>query len=300
MTVDPSITGEIDMIVPRMLVITGMSGAGRSTASKALEDMGWYVVDNLPPQMLKPMSEMLQKVTTMMPKLAAVIDVRGTAFFSDLQESFTALRAAGVNLRVLFLDASDDVLVRRFEHARRSHPLQGTGRITDGIQAERRLLQEVRKHADLIIDTSDFSSHQLAQATRSAVNESVEEILSLTVMSFGFKYGLPVDANHVADVRFLPNPYWVPELSKHSGLDADVSEYVLSKEGAITFIDRYLEALEPVFSGYRRENKRYATVAIGCTGGRHRSVAVAEEIASRLRQVPQTSVSIIHRDLGRE
>lgn len=283
-----------------LLVVTGMSGAGRSTASDALEDHGWYVVDNLPPQMLGTLAELVSHAPQSIPKLAVVVDVRSSALFTDIRAALGALAASGVTFRVLFLDASDEVLVRRFEQGRRPHPLQGGGRILDGISAERELLKELRDSSDLVLDTSSFNVHGLATAITELFTETGPVALRLNVMSFGFKYGLPVDANYVADVRFIPNPHWVPKLRPHTGLDLDVSDYVLQADGVPSFVERYVLALEPVLDGYRRENKHYATIAVGCTGGKHRSVAVAVELSKRLAQYPRVTVTTTHRDLGRE
>lgn len=285
--------------VPEVLVITGMSGAGRSTASAVLEDVGWYVVDNLPPQMLAPLAGLAAKAAGKVPRLAVVLDVRGRSFFSDLTESLGGLRQRGLRLRVLFLDANDEALVRRFESVRRPHPLQMEGRILDGIARERELLGDVLATADVVIDTSDLNVHQLSAKVVETFADEAEVGLRVTVMSFGFKYGLPLDADHVIDMRFLPNPHWVPELRPYTGRDQPVRDYVLGQTGACEFLERYAHALEPVIEGYRRENRRYVTIAVGCTGGKHRSVALTEELARLLRQsgVP---ASTVHRDLGRE
>lgn len=283
-----------------LLVVTGMSGAGRSTAANALEDHGWYVVENLPPQMLGTLAELVARTPQALPKLAVVVDVRGKAFFADIRDSLNMLAASGISYRVLFLDADDDTLVRRFEQGRRPHPLQGDGRMLDGIAAERELLAQLRDAADIVIDTSARNVHELASQVTDLFSDSGPVVLRLTVMSFGFKYGLPVDANYVADVRFIPNPHWVPQLRPHTGLDKDVSDFVLIDNNANEFVTRYVRALEPVLEGYRRENKHYATIAIGCTGGKHRSVAVSVELAKRLAQLPRVAVSTRHRDLGRE
>ncbi|MBT2533786.1 RNase adapter RapZ [Arthrobacter sp. ISL-48] len=283
-----------------LLVVTGMSGAGRSTASDALEDHGWYVVENLPPQMLSTLAELVSHAPQSIPRLAVVMDVRSKGLFADIRAALGALAASGVTFRVLFLDANDDVLVRRFEQGRRPHPLQEGGRILDGIAAERELLKELRDSADVVLDTSAYNVHGLATAITELFSETGPVALRLNIMSFGFKYGLPVDSNYVADVRFIPNPHWVPQLRPHTGLDKDVSEYVLEAEGVKNFIDRYVLALEPVLDGYRRENKHYATIAVGCTGGKHRSVAVAMELSKILAQYPRVTVTTTHRDLGRE
>ncbi|MGO4492912.1 RNase adapter RapZ [Arthrobacter sp. 2YAF22_2] len=283
-----------------LLVVTGMSGAGRSTAADALEDHGWYVVENLPPQMLGTLAELVSHAPGSISKLAVVMDVRSKDLFADIRTALRNLEASGVTFRVLFLDANDDVLVRRFEQGRRPHPLQGGGRILDGIAAERELLQELRDSSDIVLDTSPLNVHGLATAITELFSETGPVALRLNVMSFGFKYGLPVDANFVADARFIPNPHWVPQLRPHTGLDKDVSDYVLEAEGVSDFVERYVLALEPVLDGYRRENKHYATIAVGCTGGKHRSVAVAVELSRRLAQYPRVTVTTTHRDLGRE
>jgi UPF0042 nucleotide-binding protein len=250
--------------------------------------------------MLGTLAELVSHAPQSIPKLAVVMDVRSKALFADIRAALRALEASGVTFRVLFLDASDDVLVRRFEQGRRPHPLQAGGRILDGIAAERELLKELRDSSDLVLDTSSLNVHGLATAITELFTETGPIAIRLNIMSFGFKYGLPVDANYVADVRFIPNPHWVPALRPHTGLDQDVSDYVLGAEGVPNFVERYVLALEPVLEGYRRENKHYATIAVGCTGGKHRSVAVAMELSKRLAQYPRVTVTTTHRDLGRE
>ena len=282
-----------------MVIVTGMSGAGRSTVGNALEDLGWYVVDNLPPQMLRPLVELAQHAGNSLPRIAAVVDVRGGRLFSDVQAAIESLRD-NTAVRVIFLEATDAALVRRFEQVRRPHPLQGDGTLLDGISAERDRLAELREHSDLVIDTSELNIHQLATAISERFAEVDSFGLKVTVMSFGFKYGLPTDVDHVADARFLPNPFWMPELKSLTGKDPAVRDFVLGQPGAEDFIQSYSRSLEPVFAGYQRENKRHATIAIGCTGGKHRSVAIAEELAGLLRQHSGVAVSVKHRDLGRE
>jgi len=286
---------------PQVLVITGMSGAGRTRAAAVLEDLDWYVVDNLPARMLPHLIGMLTSGTAgaKAQRLAAVVDVRGGEFFGHLGEAVEDLRASGVELRLMFLDASDDVLVRRFEQVRRPHPLQGEGRILDAIAEERRLLSELRERADVVIDTSELNVHDLARTVRAAVLGPGDDPLRVSIVSFGFKYGLPLDADHVVDVRFLPNPYWITELRHLTGRDAPVRDYVLGLPGAGEFIERYVSALEPVFTGYQSEDKHYVTIAVGCTGGKHRSVAIGEALAARLRERGYR-VSVTARDLGKE
>ncbi|OJX76657.1 MULTISPECIES: RNase adapter RapZ [unclassified Leifsonia] len=288
-----------DTAQQEVLIVTGMSGAGRSTVANALEDLDWYVVDNLPPQMLRPLIELANRAESGLPRIAAVVDVRGRNFFVDLREMIQSLRE-GTKVRVLFLEAADAVLVRRFEQVRRPHPLQGDGTILDGIGAERARLREIREASDLIVDTSDLNIHQLAMNITETFAAEGTAGVQVTVLSFGFKYGLPPDADLVADARFLPNPFWIPDLRPHTGLDEVVSDYVLAQNGAEEFISAYVTALRPIFEGYQRENKRHATIAIGCTGGKHRSVAIAEELAARLRNFPGLAVNTKHRDLGRE
>jgi len=294
-------TGAPYLVQPQVLIITGMSGAGRSRAAAVLEDLDWYVIDNLPAQMLTHLVGMLTSGAAggRAQRLAAVIDVRGREFFRDLAPVLEGLRASGVDSRILFLDASDEVLVRRFEQVRRPHPLQGTGRILDGIAAERSALVDLRERADTLIDTSDLNVHDLAREVRTVVTTAGEDVLQVSVLSFGFKYGVPLDADHVVDVRFLANPYWITELRHLTGRDAPVRDYVLGLPGAVTFIDRYVAALEPVLAGYLNEEKRYVTIAVGCTGGKHRSVAISEAIGTRLREQGH-HVAVSARDLGKE
>lgn len=285
---------------PEVLVITGMSGAGRTTSAHALEDHGWYVVENLPPQLLPTLSALVAKSPEAFARLAIVVDVRSRTHLPDMRQALNNLQNQGLEYRILFLEADDDVLVRRFEAGRRPHPLQGNGTLLDGIRAERQLLRDLRSHADLVLDTTALNVHGLAGQVTQLFSDDGPLRLRLNLVSFGFKYGLPTDANFVADMRFVPNPHWVPKLRPHTGLDSAVSRYVLGREGVMDFVETYARMLEPVFEGYLRENKHYATIAIGCTGGKHRSVAVTEELARRLRLLDQVTVEVKHRDMGRE
>ncbi|GAA4392491.1 RNase adapter RapZ [Actinomadura sp. NPDC048032] len=286
--------------IPDIVIVTGMSGAGRSTAAKSLEDLDWFVVDNLPPGLLATMADLGGRVKDAVPRIAVVVDVRSRAFTDDLHSSIAELEARGVHPRVVFLEAGDADLVRRFESVRRPHPLQGDGRLVDGIARERDLVREVRAEADLVIDTSGLNVHELRNKIIGFFGtDSGESSLRATVVSFGYKYGLPVDADLVVDCRFLPNPHWVPELRPKTGRDAAVRDYVLGQRGAKEFLDAYAEVLRLLADGYEREGKHYVTLAVGCTGGKHRSVAMAEQIAARLRD-EGIEVQVAHRDLGRE
>ena len=289
-----------DTQIPDIVIVTGMSGAGRSTAAKSLEDLDWFVVDNLPPGLLATMADLGGRVKDAVPRIAVVVDVRSRAFTEDLHSSITELENRGVHPRVVFLEAGDDALIRRFEGVRRPHPLQGDGRVVDGIARERELTREVRAEADLVIDTSALNVHQLrAKIVSFFGNDTGESSLRATVVSFGYKYGLPVDADLVVDCRFLPNPHWVPELRPKTGRDAPVRDFVLAQRGAKEFLDAYTEVLRLLTDGYEREGKHYVTLAVGCTGGKHRSVAMAEQIAARLRD-DGVDGQVAHRDLGRE
>jgi len=282
-----------------LVIVTGVSGGGRSTVARALENVGFYVVDNLPQALMLPMAELAHQAGGAARQTAMVLDVRSRAFSADLVGAVKALEERGFAPRVVFVDADDDVLIRRFENVRRSHPMQGNGRLSDGIAAERALLEPARDLADVIIDTSHLNVNQL----RARVEElfAGEDALKLrvTVLSFGFKYGLPPDADFVLDARFLPNPFWVPELRELTGRDPDVSRYVLGQRGAGTFVETYARLVNATAPGFEREGKRYLTIAVGCTGGKHRSVAIAEELARRLRDL-RVVASAQHRDLGRE
>ncbi|MDQ1465114.1 MAG: RNase adapter protein RapZ [Actinomycetota bacterium] len=296
-----------------LVVLTGLSGAGRSTTAKCLEDLGWFVVDNLPPGLLDTMVELGTRSGGAISKIAAVVDVRSRGFTSDLHGALAALQRRGAKPRVLFLEASDDELVRRFENVRRPHPLQGEGRLVDGIARERDLLRDVRGEADLVLDTTNLNVHELRAKIVAAFADATEPVLRANVVSFGYKYGLPVDADLVVDCRFLPNPHWIPQLQPLTGRDPAVRDYVLGQPGAQEFLDRYTELLAILVEGYQREGKRFMTLAVGCTGGKHRSVAIAEQLAGRLQALrppgaartggeaeDSIEVRVTHRDLGRE
>ncbi len=299
---EPSVDRLLPVALPTdFVIVTGMSGAGRSTAANVIEDRGWYVVDNLPPQLLSPMADLAGQVRATVPdlRIAAVVDVRARAFHSELQAGLAALREGGWRPHLIFLDATDEALVRRFESVRRPHPLQGEGRLLDGIQAEREMLRDLRAEAQVVIDTSGLNVHQLGRKLTPLVGVEGGPSVRLALMSFGFKYGVPLDADFVFDMRFLPNPFWVPELKALTGADAPVADWVMGQEGASEFLDRVVALMQPVTEGYLREGRRYATVAIGCTGGKHRSVAMTQAVAARLA-TDRVATFVVHRDLGRE
>ena len=288
------------MATKELLILTGMSGAGRSTVAHALEDLGWYVVDNLPPALLPSLAEQTLETHA---ALAVVVDVRGGKFFDELNNSLAKLKSASVPYRLLFLDASDQALVQRFESTRRPHPLQAKDRIVDGIARERAKLEEIRAQADVVIDSSNLNVHQLEKRTSEIFAAGMLASLRINVLSFGYKYGIPVDSDLVLDCRFIPNPHWIPELRPLNGLDAPVSAKVLGSEGVADFVKSYVGVVKQMIPGYFREGKKYVTIAIGCTGGKHRSVAIAEEIAKQLTSTSadlEISAHATHRDVGRE
>ena len=284
-----------------LLILTGMSGAGRSTVAHALEDLGWYVVDNLPPALLPQLAQ--QAHASGIASMAVVADVRGGKFFDALNIALTELKNSGVQFRLLFLDASDQALVQRFESTRRPHPLQGNDRIVDGIERERSKLEELRAAADIVIDTSNLNVHQLEKRTGEIFAAGAGQAIRINVLSFGYKYGIPVDSDLLLDCRFIPNPHWIPELRPLTGLAPEVSNKVLGSEGVADFVASYVGVINQMIPGYLREGKKYVTVSIGCTGGKHRSVAVAQEIAKQLSELSsdlKISAHATHRDVGRE
>ncbi len=289
---------EHDPAQGELIVVTGMTGAGRSTAAKELEDLGYFVVDNLPPTLVADVVRMVEETHGAEQSIAVVVAVRSGSFFESLREGL-AKGFTGRRTTLLYLEADDDVLVRRQEAARRPHPLQAGGRLLDGLARERKVLADLRGDADLVIDTSNLNVHQLTNQIARSFGTTERLALKITLVSFGFKYGIPVDADYVADMRFLPNPHWVPELRPRTGRDEGVADYVKSQDGAQEFLDRFVPLVVDVGKGYLREGKRFMTVAIGCTGGKHRSVAMSEEIAARLLGYG-LDARATHRDLGRE
>jgi len=282
-----------------LVVVTGMTGAGRSTAAKELEDLGFFVVDNLPPSLLPDVVRLVDDSRGRQQPIAVVVDVRSGSFFDEIGRAL-ARENTGRNATLVFLDAGDEVLVRRQEAARRPHPLQGSGRLLDGLQRERVVLADLRSIAGLVIDTSNLNVHQLTDRIADAFGTPDTTRLRVTLISFGFKYGIPIDADFIADMRFLPNPHWVPELRPGNGRDnPEVAAYVYSRPGAKEFLDGYVPVLAGVGEGYLREGKRFMRVALGCTGGKHRSVAMTEALAARMAG-PRVDVQVVHRDLGRE
>ena len=282
----------------RFIIVTGLSGAGKSEATKSLEDMGYFCVDNLPPTLITKFAEACMQSGGSIEKVALVIDIRGGVFFDDFFESIKYLKDNEFKYEILFLDATDEVLVKRFKEKRRSHPLSGGGRVITGIALERKKLREVKDKADIIIDTSKYKIGDLREEmTKYFGDETLpEKQLSITILSFGFKYGIPVDSDLVFDVRFIPNPFYIPELKPFSGLDAPVRDYVLQQDETKSFLEKVNDMLEFLIPNYQKEGKRQLIISIGCTGGRHRSVAIANEIYENLYE-KNYNVYIEHRDI---
>jgi RNase adapter protein RapZ len=283
----------------QVVVITGLAGAGRSEAARSLEDIGWFVIDNLPPALISTMLKLALAPGNDIHRIALVIDARGKSFFNDASTAIDQLEGEVSRFTLVFLEADDEAIVRRFDATRRRHPMSENERVTDGIQRERELLRNFRERADIVLDTSDLSVHELRSKMRSYFEtSSAHDELVITLVSFGYKHGLPLDADMVLDVRFLPNPHWVDALRPLSGNDAPVRDYVLSQPGAEEFVDRSRDLLSILLPGYQKEGRHYFTLAIGCTGGRHRSVALSHELAERMRE-KGFNVNIVHRDVDR-
>ena len=285
---------------PSILIISGMSGAGRSTASNVIEDLGWFVIDNLPPTLIGRVSELAFAPGTSVTKLALVADLRGREFFATLADTIEDLRRTDADVRVVFLEADDDALVRRYEETRRLHPAADNAGVLQGIQREREELQELRGMADLILDTTDLNVHELRDRVVGLLGDTGETQLRVDVMSFGFKRGTPRQADLLLDVRFLPNPHWVDELRPFDGRNEAVRDYVFSQPSAGPFMEAVERLLDVTIPGYVAEGKRYLTIAIGCTGGKHRSIAIGDRIAAYLRDTFDLPVNVVHRDLGEE
>jgi len=281
-------------------IVTGMSGAGRSAAADALEDLGYFVIDNLPPALVGKVAELAAAREDEQP-YALVVDVRSGEFVADLGNSLAQLRESGARTRVLFLDAADDVLVRRFENTRRRHPLAGDARLSEGIAAERILLESLKGEADLAIDTSELNVHDLRDRVRELFGDPgvLGSGIQVNIVSFGYKHGLPLDVDLVFDCRFLPNPHWVESLRPLSGLNPKVREYVLDRGEAVMFLDQLDALFDLVLPAFEREGKSYLAIGVGCTGGRHRGVAIGEELARRFER-RGLSPGVHHRDVGRD
>ena len=289
------------MVSGEVLIVTGMSGAGRSTVAHSLEDLGWYVVDNLPPALLPQLVSMGTGLDGK--EYAVVVDVRGGHFFDELTQALAELKKNGSAYRLLFLDATDQALVQRFESTRRPHPLQGGDRIVDGIARERVKLEEVRAECDVVVDTTNLNIHQLEKRIGEIFGGGKIRGIRINILSFGYKFGIPVDSDLVLDCRFIPNPHWIPELRPLTGLTAQVSAKVLGNKGVKEFVADYVHLITSMVPGYMQEGKKYVTISVGCTGGKHRSVAITEEIAKQLSIVGailELSAYATHRDVGRE
>ncbi|MBC6764210.1 MULTISPECIES: RNase adapter RapZ [Corynebacterium] len=282
-----------------LVLITGMSGSGRNTAASVLEEMGWYVADNLPPELIMRMVELSFEADSPVERLAIVTDVRSRAFAGSLGEVLDGLRNEGRQPYVIFFDANDDTLIARYDSVRRTHPLQENGTLSQGIAAERQMLLPIKGMSDLVVDTSDMSVHDLRRELEHQLSDTASKIQQITIESFGFKHGAPRDADMLFDVRFLPNPYWVPELRAGRGTNKAVAEYVLSQPESQGFLDNVTNLIELVLPGYRREGKGFMTIAVGCTGGHHRSVAMSEALAKKLEGVSGINVNVVHRDIDR-
>ncbi len=285
----------------RFVIVTGMSGAGRSTALRALEDAGYFCVDNLPISLIEKFSELIYPGNTEVTKVALGIDIRSGKAFNELAATLEELTVAGVNYEILFLDSSDEVLVKRYKETRRTHPLAQNGRVADGIQEERKRLEFLKKQADYIIDTSNLLTRELKQELdKIFVQNKNFKNLVITVLSFGFKYGIPTDSDLVFDVRFLPNPYYYEELRKLRGNDKPVQDFVMGFEVSHRFLDKLIDMIQFLIPNYVLEGKNQLVISIGCTGGKHRSVTLANKLYERLRNNADYAVRIEHRDIEKD
>ncbi|MEX0659384.1 MAG: RNase adapter RapZ [Egibacteraceae bacterium] len=284
---------------PRLAIITGLSGAGRTTAAKVLEDIGYFVIDNLPPSLIGRVVDLATAPGSSVDQVALVVDVRGRQFFGDLRDALAGLRERELAPRVLFLEASEDALVQRYEAARRAHPLSGQDRIGDGIARERELLADLRAEADLVIDTTETNVHELRDRLVDAFGTGVEDQLVANVVTFGFKNGTPRDADILMDVRFLPNPHWREELRGYNGLDDPVRAFVMGQPETAEFLERLFALFDVMVPAFVKEGKHYLTVGMGCTGGKHRSVVLGEELAAHIRSLG-VAVRVEHRDRLKE
>lgn len=281
------------------ILITGMSGGGLSSAAKVLEDKGFYVAHNLPPKIMVELLELCAAEDSPVDKVAVVTDVRTRMFPGSLAQALEELRAKGMEPTILFMEAREDVLINRFDSVRRTHPLQGEDTLAHGIRREADSIEPIKMQADIVIDTSNLSVHDLRRTIEASFGSMTRDKQHITIQSFGFKHGAPRDADLMIDVRFLPNPYWIPELRGFRGIDKPVSDYVLSRPAADEFISNFMTLLGSTLAGYRHEGKNYINVAVGCTGGHHRSVAVSEEIGRRLSENETVEVNVLHRDIER-
>ena len=285
----------------RFVIVTGLSGAGKTQATRALEDLGYFCVDNLPPKLISKFAEMCTQSGGNIEKVALVIDIRGGVFFDDFLETLNYLKQNEFKYEILFLEATDEVLIKRFKETRRSHPLSPDGRVLTGITQEREKLREIKNLADIMIDTSKYEIRHLREKINQAYGDNIhpKKQLSVTVLSFGFKYGIPVDSDLVFDVRFIPNPFYIPELKQYSGNDEPVKEYVLKQTETVNFIEKLVDMLKYLIPNYIKEGKRQLIISIGCTGGRHRSVAIANEVYELLNK-ENYNARIEHRDVAED
>ncbi|BCZ49125.1 nucleotide-binding protein [Clostridium gelidum] len=285
----------------RFVIVTGLSGAGKTQATRALEDLGYFCVDNLPPKLISKFAEMCAQSGGNIEKIALVIDIRGGIFFDDFLETLNYLKQNEFKYEILFLEATDEVLIKRFKETRRSHPLSPDGRVLTGITQEREKLREIKNLADIMIDTSKYEIRHLREKINQAYGDNIhpKKQLSVTVLSFGFKYGIPVDSDLVFDVRFIPNPFYIPELKQYSGNDEPVKEYVLKQAETVNFIEKLVDMLKYLIPNYIKEGKRQLIISIGCTGGRHRSVAIANEVYELLNK-ENYNARIEHRDVAED